>query len=179
MPTDTVYGIFADPKQPAAIERIYALKNRPRDKALALHAGNVEAFLALSCDNAAARALACEFLPGALTVIVARPESVDAAVSAMKPSIGLRVPRHALCEAILTRTGPLAGTSANISGLPAYAGGAVPADFPDADLFIDDGATPLGIESTVIDVSQERAYVIRAGAIPVAKLEKVLGMDLR
>lgn len=175
LPTDTVYGIFADPRKAAAIERIYALKNRPRDKALALHAGSVEAFLAIAGTSDAARALARAFLPGALTVIVDRPASIDAAVAAGKDSIGLRVPAHALAQTIFGATGPLAGTSANISGLPAFTGGNVLAEFPDADLFVDDGATPLGTESTVIDVSQGRTYVIREGAIPIAELEKVLG----
>ena len=179
MPTDTVYGIFCDPAQPAAIERIYALKNRPREKALALHAGDVEAFLGIVGENAVARELARAFLPGALTVIAERPANVPAAVAAGKTTIGVRVPDHALCLAILAATGPLAGTSANLSGRPAFSGGAVPPDFPDADLLVDDGVTPLETESTVIDVSQPRAHLIRAGAIPVANLEKVLGTRLR
>jgi len=179
LPTDTVYGIFCDASNVAAIERIYGLKNRPRAKALGLYVDSVEAFLALAGDDGAARALAEAFLPGALTVIVVRPASVSEAVSAGLPSVAVRVPDHALLRVILARAGTLAGTSANLSGLPAFAGGAIPEDFPEADLFVDDGVTALGTESTIVDVSQGRARLIRAGAIPVALLENVLGIELR
>jgi L-threonylcarbamoyladenylate synthase len=178
LPTDTVYGIFCDAANDAAIERIYALKNRPRAKALGLYVDDVAAFLALAGSNGAARRLAEALLPGALTVIVERPARVSEAVSAGLPSVAVRVPDHALLRAILQQTGTLAGTSANLSGLPAFVGGAVPEDFPEADLFVDDGVTALGTESTVIDVSQARAHLIRAGAIPVAVLENVLGIEV-
>jgi L-threonylcarbamoyladenylate synthase len=179
LPTDTVYGIFCDAGSDAAIERIYALKNRPRAKALGLYVDDVAGFFALAGQNVAARKLAAAFLPGALTIIVERPRSVSEAVSAGLASVAVRVPDHALLRAILAQTGTLAGTSANLSGLPAFSGGALPADFPDADLFVDDGVTTLGTESTVIDVSQARAHLIRAGAIPAALLENVLGIELR
>ncbi len=178
LPTDTVYGIFCDAANDAAIERIYSLKNRPRAKALGLYVGDVAGFLALAGDNVKARTLAEAFLPGALTVIVERPESVSKAVSAGLPSVAVRVPDHGLLRAILARAGTLAGTSANLSGLPAFSGGERPADFPEADLFVDDGVTTLGTESTIIDVSQERAHLIRSGAIPAALLENVLGIEL-
>jgi len=179
LPTDTVYGIFCDPARPLAIERIYALKDRPRSKPLALHVGDIETYLAFAGDNVAAVRLGRAFLPGALTVIVARPPNVDARVAAGFDSIGLRVPGHDLCRTILRSTGPLAGTSANLSGRPAFTGGAIPADFPEADALVADGLTQLETESTIIDVSQARPRLIRAGAIAPADLERCLGIELR
>jgi len=179
LPTDTVYGVFCNIADDDAIARIYALKHRPRAKALGLYLADVAAFRALAGGNAAAARLGDAFLPGALTVIVDRPEAISAAVTSGRESVAVRVPDHALLLAILAETGPLAGTSANLSGHPAFVGGTPPVDLPEADLFVDDGATRFGTESTVIDVSQQRAHVIRAGAVPVAQLEKVLGIELR
>ena len=179
LPTDTVYGVFCDASNTDAIERIYTLKDRPRAKALGMYVADVAAFRALASGNEAAVRLGDAFLPGALTVIVARPEAISAAVTSGLGSVAVRVPDHTLLLAILSETGPLAGTSANLSGHPAFVGGIAPVGLPEADLFVDDGATRFGTESTVIDVSQPRAHVIRAGAIPVAQLEKVLGIELR
>ena len=97
-------------------------------------------------------------------------------MTAGRPSVGLRVPKHDLCLAILERSGPLAATSANLSGLPAFVGqrrdGAM---LPAADLWIDDGPTPLGAESTIIDVTGTIPRLVREGAISVTMLEQVLG----
>jgi L-threonylcarbamoyladenylate synthase len=174
-PTDTVYGIGCDPMRPDAVERIYALKNRPREKPLSLHFSSTAELLEYAPDSALAAAAARAFLPGALTVIVARPSFVGADVTAGLPTLGLRVPAHALCRAILERTGPLAATSANASGASAFTGGGTSAGLPAADLWIDDGPTPLGAESTIIDITGARPRLVRKGAISVAMLEQVLG----
>ena len=179
LPTDTVYGVFCDATNVDAIERLYALKDRPRDKALGVYVSDVAAFLKLSNANAAAARLAEAFLPGALTIVVERPADISPAVCAGLPSVAVRVPDHSLLLRMLTEAGPLAGTSANMSGKPAFVGGVSADELPDADLFVDDGVTRLGTESTIIDVSQARAHVIRAGAIPIAQLEKALGIELR
>jgi L-threonylcarbamoyladenylate synthase len=114
-------------------------------------------------------------MPGPLTTIVRRPPHVARTVTAGADTLGLRVPRHALCRVILERCGPLAATSANLSGLPAYTGDSFATELPDADLFVDDGPTPLGAESTVVDVSGEVPRLVREGAISVVMLEHVLG----
>jgi len=175
-PTDTVYGIGSDPVIPAAVERIFVLKGRPRDKPLSLHFGSVEELLEYAPGNVAAALLAEKFLPGALTLIVRRPAYVDASVTVGLGSVGLRVPRHELCRLILERCGPLAATSANLSGAQAFTGEGFASDLPAADVFVDDGPTPLGAESTIVDVSTERPRLVREGAISVAKLEEVVGV---
>jgi L-threonylcarbamoyladenylate synthase len=174
-PTDTVYGIGCDPTREEAVERIFSLKQRPRTKPLALHLGSVAEMLEYARGNPIAEALARAFLPGALTVIVERPSFVGAFVTAGLGSVGLRVPGHALCRTILERCGPLAGTSANFSGEPAFVGNGFATELPAADLRIDDGPTPLGVESTVVDVSNGTVRLIREGAIRVEMLERVVG----
>jgi L-threonylcarbamoyladenylate synthase len=174
-PTDTVYGIGCDPVRADSVDKIFALKGRPRTKPLALHFGSVEELLEYAPGNAMAEALAREFLPGPLTVIVRRPAYVGGFVTAGMDTVGLRVPKHALCQAMLERSGPLAATSANFSGEPAFVGAGFASGLPAADLRIDDGPTPLGVESTVIDVSGERARAVREGAIGLEVLERIVG----
>jgi L-threonylcarbamoyladenylate synthase len=174
-PTDTVYGIGCDPVRADAVEQIFAAKNRPRTKPLALHLASVEELLEYCPGNGAARALAEAFLPGPLTIVVERPAYVGAFVTAGLGSVGLRVPGHELCRVILERTGPLAATSANLSGEPAFLGGGFASGLPAADLRVDDGPTPVGVESTVVDVSGPVARLLREGAIPGERLEEVVG----
>lgn len=174
-PTDTVYGIGCDPLRPLAVEAIFSLKNRPRTKPLSLHLATVNELLEYAPENSRARRAAEAFLPGPLTLIVRRPGFVDARVTAGFDTLGLRVPKHDVCRAILERCGPLAGTSANISGEPAFTGEGFATDLPVADVRVDDGPTPLRIESTIVDVSGARPRLIREGAIPIALLEEVLG----
>ncbi len=177
-PTDTVYGIGCDPGDRDAVARIFALKGRSRTKPLALHLSSVEEFLAVAGTNGAARALCEAFLPGPLTVIVSRPVDVDPAVTGGLSTLGLRVPGHALARAILAATGPLAATSANLSGAPAFTGVGASEVLPQADLRVEDGATTMETESTVIDVSQAQARIVRGGATPTDMLERVLGTKL-
>jgi len=175
-PTDTVYGIGCDPWRPEAVERIYALKNRPRAKPLSLHFGSTAELLEYASGNALAARAARAFLPGPLTLLVSRPSFVDERVTAGLTSLGLRVPKHELCRVILEWCGPLAATSANLSGAPAFTGTEGRARLPAADVTVDDGPTPVGTESTILDVSGgERARIVREGAISRAMLEEILG----
>lgn len=174
-PTDTVYGIGCDPVRANAVDAIFALKGRPRTKPLSLHLGSVDELLEYAGGNALARVAASAFLPGPLTLVVKRPAFVDARVTAGLPTLGLRVPNHELCRLLLERCGPLAGTSANYSGEPAYTGESVASNLPPADIRIDDGPTSLQAESTIVDVSEERPRLIRLGAIALERLEAVLG----
>ena len=166
--------------RPSAVDAIFALKGRPRDKPLALHIGSISELLEYAGGNDLARVAAEAFLPGPLTLVVARPSFVDARVTAGLPTLGLRVPKHEVARVILERCGPLAGTSANFSGEPAYTGErfaceAFARDLPAADIRVDDGPTPLRAESTIVDVSSGKPRLIRLGAIGIASLEAVLG----
>ena len=174
-PTDTVYGIGCDPAREDSVERIFAAKGRPRNKPLSLHFGSVEELLVYAAGNELAVRAARHFLPGPLTIVVRRPPSVGAFVTGGLDTLGLRVPNHALCQTILRMSGPLAATSANLSGSAAYSGTRSVTELPDADVFVDDGPTPLGAESTVIDMCGKQSRLVREGAIKLAMLEAVLG----
>ncbi len=175
IPTDTVYGIGCSPASEAGVERIFAAKGRPLTKPLSLHFGDVEELLAYAPGNELAARAASHFLPGPLTIIADRPASVAAFVTRGLPTVGLRVPKHELARAILRRCGPLAATSANLSGLPAFTGSGPVTELPPADVFVDDGPTPIGAESTIIDVTGKRVRIVREGAIGKTMLEEILG----
>lgn len=158
--------------RPSSVERIFVAKGRPRDKPLSLHLASVAELLEYIPDDTRAKTLARRFLPGPLTFVVKRPAWVDERVSAGLPSIGMRVPDHALCLALLERCGPLAATSANGSGASAFTGDEDVACLPEADLFVDAGSTPLRAESTVIDLTGERVRLIREGIVPADMIEQ-------
>jgi len=174
-PTDTVYGIGCDPGSAAAVERIFAAKRRPVTKPLSLHFALVDDLLGYAAPNPLLERAARAFLPGPLTLIVSRPASLGAFVTGGLETVGLRVPKHALCSAILRATGPLAATSANLSGHPAYTGSGLVTELPDSDVVVEDGPTELRAESTVIDVTGLRPRLVREGAIKLGMLEESLG----
>lgn len=174
-PTDTVYGIGCDPYRKEAVERIFAAKRRPAHKPLSLHFSGVEELLEYAPGNGLAAAVARAFLPGPLTLIVRRLSFVGEWVAAGLSTVGLRVPNHPLCMTILERCGPLAATSANMSGAPAFTGTGAALDLPAADLRVDDGPTLVQVESTVVDVTERVPRLVREGAIGVASLEAALG----
>ncbi|HEV3156570.1 MAG TPA: L-threonylcarbamoyladenylate synthase [Candidatus Baltobacteraceae bacterium] len=173
-PTETVYGIGCDPMRADAIDRIFASKGRPRGKPLALHLATPDEALEYIAENPSAVRAVHRFLPGPLAVIVARPGFVNPALTAGLPSLSLRVPNHSLCREILDCCGPLAATSANRSGEPAFVGGKKGV-LPQADLFIDSGAALLGIASTVVDFTTSPPKLVREGAITREILEAELG----
>ncbi|MGB8213692.1 MAG: L-threonylcarbamoyladenylate synthase [Anaerolineales bacterium] len=179
-PTDTVYGVGALVFDGAAVERIYAAKGRPVEKAIPVLLADPAdlAKVTLQVPDTAGR-LAARFWPGALTLVVPKhpclPESVSATAT-----VGVRVPDHAVARALLRAAGPLAVTSANLSGQasPSTAqevftqlGGRIA-------LILDGGKTPGGTPSTVVDCSGSEPHVLREGPIAEAEIRAVLGLDL-
>jgi len=173
-PTDTVYGIGCSPACRPAIDRIYALKGRAREKPLALYFAHVDDLVPYVVGDERAVTLARRFLPGPLTLVVVRPAAVDPYLVGGLPTVGLRVPAHALCEALLARSGPLAATSANASGAEPYTGRAALQDVPGADLLLDGGPSPLGVASTVVDLSGPELRLIREGTLPYSSILQAL-----
>lgn len=161
VPTDTVYGVGAVPEAAAAIFR---LKNRPRDKALPVLGCGVEQLGALAELDERALALAERHWPGPLTLVVRRSPRFTADLGGVDPdTVAVRVPAHPVALELLERTGPLAVTSANVSGEP-------PArTFEEAcalapDLVCIDGGTCDGVPSTVLSLVGE-PKVLRAGTV--------------
>jgi len=179
LPTDTVYGLVCDARQPKAVERIYQVKQRDRSLPLALllHDMSQVTTYAQQAPELAIRAMQ-HFWPGALTVVVRDRSEATAAVRARKDTVGLRLPAHVVPRLVAGGLGgALASTSANRSTHPAPVtaeealaelGGLVP-------LVLDAGRAGLGEESTVVSFAVSPPRVLRLGAVPLARLREVLG----
>jgi len=177
IPTDTVYGLAASLDVPGSIERLFQVKDRSGDRAVAVLLADITQAEALGVLGPAGRALGAAFWPGGLTLIVAqRPDRpLPAALTGGRATIGLRVPDHPAPRALAAALGPLPTTSANRSGEPELRD----ADEIEArlgtrlDLILDGGPARGGRASTVVDVSGDEPRVLREGAIPVAAIEAV------
>ncbi len=172
LPTDTVYGLAALPACDAALDRLYALKERPREKAIALLVASPADLEKLAANPPpAARALADRFWPGGLTLVL--QSAVDPTTT-----IGLRMPDHVVVLRLLTALGsPLATTSANRSSgtSPRNADDVLaqlPAGYP---LLIDAGPCPGGVDSTVVDLTRTPPRILRSGAVSRAAIEAITG----
>jgi L-threonylcarbamoyladenylate synthase len=184
VPTDTVYGIAVALGTPGGIERLFAAKSRPPDKAIALLLADAAQAAEIGDLSPAAEALAAEFWPGGLTLVVARradrplPAALTGGALAPGaiPTVGLRVPAHDAPRALAREVGPLPTTSANVSGEPELQTAAeIEAKLGTAlDLILDGGPASGGPASTVVDCTGDRPVVVRAGAIPVDRIEAVL-----
>jgi L-threonylcarbamoyladenylate synthase len=185
-PTETVYGLGADARNPQAVQRIFALKGRPADHPVIVH---VES--AISLDHwarqipDAARALVKAFWPGPLTLILQCAAGVDRLVTGGQDSVGIRCPSHRTARALLAQfaggdaAAGVAGPSANPFGRisPTQAGHVLD-DFGDAPLLVlDDGPSLFGVESTIVDLSRpdRGAVLLRHGAISREQIAAIIG----
>ena len=169
MPTDTFYGLAADPFRADAVARVFAAKGRPAELALPLIAADpaqVEALIGGLPPMA--RALAGRFWPGPLTLVLAAPPTIAAEVTGGGGTVGVRVPAHDVACALCRACGRvLTATSANVSGEPASAD---PDEVERAigsriDLLLDAGRTAGGSPSTIVDATGSTPRLVRAGAI--------------
>lgn len=180
-PTDTVYGVAAHGFQPAAIERLFEAKERPRTKAIALlvaDAGDLSR-VTRRVPEAAWR-LAERFWPGALTLIVPRADDVPPILTGGGDSVAVRMPDHPVALSVIAAAGaPLATTSANLSGGPdPVTAGDVLRDLGGRiDLILDGGACPGGVPSTVLDLTTEPPMIRREGPIDQEALTWVIAGD--
>jgi len=178
-PTDTVYGLGADPLNARAVDRIYKIKRRPRNLPLPLLLAEKSDLLKVaSVVPQIAWQLAERFLPGGLTLVLRKSPWVPGSVTAGGDTIAVRIPDHLVPIALIRGLGiPIVGTSANLSGRssPVTAEEVREQLGEEVDLIIDGGRCPGGTESTVLDVSGKVPTLIREGAIPRAELEKICG----
>lgn len=178
LPTDTVYGIAVRLETPGGIERLFHVKQRPPDRAIALLIGSVEQARQIGVLTSSAEVLASAFWPGGLTVVIARRDgtTLPDTLTGGAATIGLRVPDHPAPRALAAAVGPLPTTSANRSGLPeARNAGEIAAQLGDAiELIVDGGIAHGGPASTVVDCTGPTARVLRVGAIPVQRISEVL-----
>lgn len=184
-PTETVYGIGANPFDPDAVERVFSAKHRPRENPLLCHvSGREQALMVVSEMCSEAEALMRRFWPGPLTLVLPARENVPLVVRAGRPGVGVRCPDQADTLRVMEEAGlPIAGTSANVSGRPsAVRPEDALAEVGEAlDILIDAGECRLGVESTVIDVTVSPAVIWRVGAVAPEEIRAALieaGVDL-
>lgn len=168
LPTDTVYGLAALPTVPSAVERLYEIKGRPTDKPIALLVPSVDAASMLVELEGEAERLARAHWPGALTLVLAAAVPLAEWVGDRGLTVGVRMPASETALRLLTTTGPLAVTSANLSGLPpALDHVEARAMFGDlVDGYVE-GQCPGGSASTVVDATGDSLVVIRPGPVEV------------
>jgi len=179
-PTDTVYGLSALAFDGKAVELIYAAKDRPIEKAIPVLIADQEDMEKVGMNiPKTAYILASRFWPGPLTCIIPKKPTLPQSVSATS-TVGVRVPDHDLARALLRVAGPMAVTSANISGQqsPSTAEEVFSQLSGRIDLIIDGGKTPGGIPSTVVDCMGEEIKILREGPISLEEIRLKLSSDI-
>jgi L-threonylcarbamoyladenylate synthase len=178
-PTETVYGLGADAANPAAVAKIFAAKGRPADHPLIVHLPDASHLARWAHEIPAdAEKLADAFWPGPLTLILKRQPQVPDAVTGGQDTVGLRVPNHPLAlELLAAFEGGIAAPSANRFGrISPTTAAHVREELGDrVPLVLDGGACPVGIESTILDLSRGVPVLLRPGAISAADIARVLG----
>jgi len=178
IPTDTYYGLAADPFNLSAVDEIYRIKGRPETRALPILVRSLEQAMQLAREVPQNfLRLAQKFWPGALTLVVDAANRLPLKVTANTGKVALRWPKNEVaCRLIEEFDGPITGTSANISGFPSCAGAdqVVKQLGGRLSLILDAGETGALIGSTIVDVHGGAWKIIREGAIQVAEIEKAL-----
>jgi len=176
-PTDTLYGLAVDPRNTAAVLRLYELKGRAETSALTLIAADVSQAEQCASFGGKGRALADAWWPGPLTIVATATSAVAREVLAGGNTVGVRVPDHAIARALAQTFGfCITATSANRSGEPpAVTATDVLAALPDVDCVIDGGPTPGGAPSTMVEAREDGPRLIREGAIAWDRVIRSLG----
>jgi L-threonylcarbamoyladenylate synthase len=174
-PTDTLYGLAVDPRNDAAVGRLFDLKGRNMASAIPLIAANIDQARAAGGFGALEERLARAFWPGPLTIVVPALPGLSAQLLAGGTTVGIRVPAHDLARALADGFGScVTSTSANVSGAPAPADAAAldPQISSGIDLLLDDGGTMGGPPSTIVEVTSDGLRLVRAGAIAFDRVIK-------
>lgn len=182
MPTETVYGLACSALNPEAVRRVYEIKGRPSANPLIVHISEF-AQLKLVADSwpKEAETLAKRFWPGPLTLVLPKKERVPAETTGGLDTVAVRVPDHPIALELIRRTGlPLAAPSANLfMGLsPTRAKDIDEAILVDVEMVLDGGPCQVGVESTVLDLSEEHPRILRPGGVSRADIQAALGRQL-
>lgn len=167
-PTDTLYGLAVDPRNGAAVRRLFDLKGRPETSPLTLIAADLSQVRAAGALTSVAERLATRWWPGPLTLLIESHAIVARETLAGGTTVGIRVPNDRVATALARDAGfCITATSANRSGATAAATpAAVVAALPDVDAVLDAGPAPGGPPSTIADASQRVPTLVRAGVVP-------------
>jgi L-threonylcarbamoyladenylate synthase len=179
IPTETVYGLAVLP-HPAALDRLIAAKQRSVEKGIQLLVSSIEQVESMCVMSASASMLAATFWPGGLTIVLRRRDDIQVPdqLGGGRPTLGIRLPDHPVPQALAAALGPLAASSANVSGQPdATTAQSVAETLADeVSLILDDGPVRGGVPSTVVDCSDPDAppRILREGAISAADIAEAL-----
>ena len=177
LPTDTLYGIGADAFNPAAVTALLAAKGRGRDMPVPVLVGSWSTVDGLVGHvDADARNLIEAFWPGGLTLIVEHAPSLAWDLGDARGTVGIRMPMHPIALELLERTGPMAVSSANRTGMPAptTVGQAYEQLGESVSVYLDGGEVPIGLPSTIVDLTGAAPRIIREGAVGIDALREVV-----
>ncbi|HEL1716974.1 TPA: threonylcarbamoyl-AMP synthase [Streptococcus suis] len=176
LPTETVYGLFAQALNEDAVNRVYQLKQRPRDKAMNLNVSNLNDIYFFSQNTPFfLEKLYNRFMPGPLTIILKANDNVPFWVNSGLDTVGFRLPNHEQTLRLISETGPLIGPSANISGNESGKKFSdIQAQFSVDLPGIEDDQALTGIDSTILDLSGQKARILRQGAISREEIQKAI-----
>ena len=183
IPTETVYGLGAAINNEVAIAKIFAVKGRPQNHPLIVHLAHIEQ-LHLVANNIHPDAikLAHACWPGPLTLLLQRSDNISMSITGGRDTVAVRIPDNAFTRQLIINLGsPIAAPSANRFGKvsPTTAQHVCDDLQNDVDLIVDDGASSIGVESTIIDFSVSPPQLLRPGGIPIEDIEKILGYNIR
>jgi L-threonylcarbamoyladenylate synthase len=182
MPTETVYGLAADAHNPAAVARIFAAKGRPMTDPLIVHIADIGQLAGVATDFPPAFALLAEtFWPGPLTILLPRHPALSTQITAGFDTVAVRMPAHPVALALIRASGtPLVAPSANLFSHPSPTTGRHVMHDLDGRIamVLDAGPCRIGVESTIVDITQSPARILRQGGVSAEQLSTVLG-DIR
>lgn len=175
-PSDTVYGVGCDPRNPKAIQSIFKLKKRTRNKQLPILGFSKEEISKIAVLDEISNKIADKFWPGQVTMILKlTDEKIRSTMKVTDNKIAVRVPNHPCVLSLLSKCKILVGTSANFSGLPASSESKkVQENFSGYDVFLDGGDVPNSTSSTIVEVVEGRLQILRQGNVSEKELASVL-----
>ncbi|MGB9808661.1 MAG: L-threonylcarbamoyladenylate synthase, partial [Caldanaerobacter sp.] len=178
-PTETVYGIGANSFDEEAVKRIFIAKGRPQDNPLILHIASIDQVYDLTVEfPEKAKKLVQKFWPGPLTIVLKKSSKVPYINTAGMDTVAIRMPSNSIAHLLIKRAGvPISAPSANVSGRPSPtdASHVIEDLYGKVDVIIDGGKCDVGLESTVVDLTDEIPVILRPGAVTLNMLQEVLG----
>jgi len=176
-PTDTVYGLGCDPFNVRAVARVFKVKGERKEKPLPILASNIKFIEKIAYVNERARKIAERYWPGPLTIVVPKKKALRNIVTCGLAYVGVRIPSHTIAIQLISLCdGLLVGTSANKTGerSPTTAQEATKQLGEQVDIVLDGGPTPLGQESSVVDLTSEKPVMLREGPVKLVDILNVL-----